>query len=250
VKFKNDIDGQIFQVLTQATSKSEIGSRKTSGRSTENNMQNTFVTVKEVALMGKTLVFKASGKEEDNEKKEEKFEQNCHEAMEVILSAKGEPGKARQEPALVGSYDERADRNLGLSQEAETKTEEKCEDERKEGKAVKEENEGKQPDHSESQCSPLPVAGPSEIAKDPHHTCDVSEFDSMKIPIRKEKEKTNINTPKDDDRPVEQADNFYSNDLLCFAWQIAKGMVSRVSVETGLNKIFVAVEYLLNFLIR
>ena len=71
-------------------------------------------------------------------------------------------------------------------------------------------------------------------------------------PIRKEQKEINTNTPKDDDRPgdVEQADNFYSKDLLCFAWQIANGMVSRVSVEVRLNKIFVAVEYLLDFLIR
>ena len=115
--------------------------------------------------MGKTLVFKASGKEEGNENKEEKFKQNCHEAMEVILSAKGEPGTTRHEPALVGSYDEKTDENSGLSQEAETKTEEeKYEDERKEGKAVKEENECKYPDYSD---------------KDLHPTCDVSEFDSI-----------------------------------------------------------------------
>ena len=236
VKFKNGVDGEIFIDLTQATSKGETDSTKTSERSTENNMPNSFVTVKEVALMVKTLVFKASGKEEVNEKKEEKFEQNCHEVKEVILSTKGEPGTARKEPALVGSYDERTDDNLGLSQEAETKAEgeEKCEDERKEGKEVKEENECKQPNHSESQCSPLPVAGPSGIDKDPDHICEVSVFDSRMTPIRREQKKININTPKDDDRPgdVEQADNFYSNDLLCFAWQIANGMVSRVSVET------------------
>ena len=250
VKFKNGVDGEIFKDLTQATSKGETGSTKTSGRSTENNMPNTFVTVKEEALMEKTLVFKASGKEEDNEKKEEKFEQNCHEFMEVILSTKREPGTARKEPAQVGSYDERTDDNLGLSQEAETKKEEeeKCEDERKEVKEVKEENEYKQPDHSESQCSHLPVAGPSGIDKDPDHTCDVSGFDSRMTPIRGEQKKININTPKDDNHPgdVEQADNFYSKDLLCFAWQIANGMVSRVSVETRLNEIFVAVEYLLD----
>ena len=243
------MDGEIFKDLTQATSKGETGSTKTSRKSTENNIPNTFVTVKEVALMGKTLVFKASGKEEDNEKKEEKFEQNCHEVMEVILSTKGEPGTARKEPALVGSYDERTDDNLGLSQEAETKKEEeKCEDERKEGKEVKEENECKQPDHSESQCSPLPVAGPSGIDKDPDHICEVSVFDSRMTPIRRKQKKININTPKDDNHPgdVEQADDFYSKDLLCFAWQIANGMVSRVSVETRLNEIFVAVEYLLD----
>ena len=251
MKFKNDIDGEIFEDLTQATSKSEIGSTETSGRSTENNMPNTFVTVKEVALMGKTLVFKASDKKEDNEKKEEKFEQKCHEVKEVILSTKGEPRTARKEPALVDSYDERTDDNLGLSQEAETKKEEeKCEDEKKEGKVVKEENECKQPDHRESQCSPLPVTGPSGIDKDPDHTCDVSGFDSMKTPTRKEVEKIDITTPKEDDHPVEQASNFSSNDLLCFAWQIANGMVSRVTVETRLNIIFVVVEYLLDLLIR
>ena len=231
VKFKNGMDGEIFKDLTQATSKGETDSTKTSERSTENNMPNAFVTVKEVALMGKTLVFKASGKEEDNEKKEEKFEQNCHEGKEVILSTKGEPGTARKEPALVGSYDERTDDNLGLSQEAETKKEEeKCEDERKEGK---EENECKQPDRSESQCSPLPVAGPLGIDKDPHHTCEVSGFDSRMTPIGKERKEIKIKTPQDDDHPrdEEQADNVYSNDLLCFAWQIANGMVSRVSVE-------------------
>lgn len=214
-----------------------MGSAKTSGVSTENNMPNSFVTVKEVALMSKKLVFKASGKEKDDEKKEEEFEQCCHEVMEVILSTRGEPGTARQEPALVCSYDERTDGNLGHSHEAETKTgEEKCDDDRKEGKKVKEENECKYPDHSESQCSPLPVTGPSGIDEDPHHTCDVSGSDSMMTPVRKEHREININTPKDDDHPkdVEQADNFSSRDLLCFAWQIANGMVNRVSVETRL----------------
>ena len=233
MKFKNNIDGEIFQDLTQATSKSEICSTKTSGRYTENNMPSTFVTVKEVALRGKLLVFKASGKEDD-EKKEEKFEQKSNEAMEVNLSAKGEPRIARHESALVGSHDDRAYDNLGLRQEAETKTEEqKGEVERKEGKAVKKENECKRPDHRESQCSPLPVSGPSGIDKDPDHTFDVSGFDSMKTPIRKEQAKLDRNTPKHDDHPgdVEQADNFYSNDLLCFAWQIANGMVSRVTVD-------------------
>ena len=235
MKFKNGIDGEIFNDLTQATSKGEIGSIKTSGGSTENNMPNSFVTVKEVALTRKTLVFKASGKGEDDGKKEEEFEQSCHEVVEVILSTKGEPGTARQEPALVGAYDQRADGNLGHSREAETKTEEeKCDDKRKEGKKVKEENECKYPDHSEFPCSPLPVAGPSGIDKDPDYTCDVSGFDSGMTPIRKEQEEISMTTAQDDDHPgdVEQTGNFCSNDLLCFAWQIANGMVSRVSDET------------------
>lgn len=235
MKFKNSIDGDIFEYFTQATSKGEMGSAKTSGVSTENNMPSSFVTVKEVALTRKTLVFKASGKDEDDEKKEEEFEQSCHEVVEVILSTRGEPGTVRQEPALVGSHDERADDNLGHSHEAETKTgEEKCEDERKEGKKVKEENECKYPDHSEFPCSPLPVAGPSGIDKDPDHTCDVSGFESGMTPIRKEQGEISMTTSQDDDHPgdVEQADNFYSNDLLCFAWQIANGMVSTVSDET------------------
>ena len=225
MNFKNSIDGEIFNDLAQATSKGEIGSTKTSGGCTENNMPNSFITVKEEALMRKTLVFKASGKEEDDEKREEDLEQCCHEVKEVIVSTKGEDGTAREEAALVGSSDERTDGNLGHSQEAETKTEGKCEDERKEGKEVKEENECKYPDHSES----LPVAGPSGIDKEPHHTCDVSGPDSRMTPIRKKQKKININTPQDDHpEDVEQADNFYSNDLLCFAWQIANGMVSRV----------------------
>ena len=224
MKLKNSIDGEIFNDLTQATCEGEIGSTKTSDGSTENNMPNSFITVKEEASMRTTLVFKASGKEEDEEKREEDLEQCCHEVKEVIVSTKG---TARQEPALVGSYDERTDGNLGHSQETETKTEkQKCEDERKEGK---EEN------HSESQCSPLPVAGPSGIDKEPHHTCDVFGPDSRMTPIRKKQKKININTPQDDHpEDVEHADNFYSNDLLCFAWQIANGMVSRVSDETRL----------------
>ena len=211
--------------MTQATSEGEVGSTKTLGASTEKNTPNSFITVKDEALMRKKLVFKASGKEEDDEKREEELEQCCQEVKEVILFTKGEHGKAREEPALVGSYDERTDGNLGRSQETETKTEGKCEDERKEVKEVKEENECKYPDHSES----LPVAGPSGIDKEPHHTCDVSGPDSRMTPIRKKQKKINTNTPQDDHpEDVEHADNFYSNDLLCFAWQIANGMVSRV----------------------
>ena len=245
MKFKNNIDGEIFKDLAQATSKGEIGSAKTSSGSTENNMPNSFVTVKEVALMTQSLAFKASCKEEDNEGKEEEPEQCCHEVMEVIVSSKGESGTGRQEPVLVGSYDETADVNLGDSQEAETKAEEKWEDERKKIKEVKEENEYNYHDHSESQCSPLSVAGPSEIDKDPHRTWDVSGPDSRMTPIRKEQKEIDINTSQDDvhTEDVEQADNFSSNDLLSCAWQIANGMVSRVSHEIiRLNKIFVAVE--------
>ena len=249
MKFKNSVDGEIFKDLTQATSEGEVGSTKTVGASTEKNtptsfitvkdealmrktlvfnMPNSFITVKDEALMRKKLVFKASGEEEDDEKREEDLEQCCHEVKEVILSIKVEHGTAREEPALVGSYDERTDGNLGHSQETETKTEGKCEDERKKGKEVKEENECKYPDHSGSQCSPLPVAGPSGIDKEPHHTCDVSGPDSRMTPIRKEQKEINTNTPQDDHpEDVEHADNFYSNDLLCFAWQIANGMVSR-----------------------
>lgn len=259
MKFKNSIDGEIFKDFTEVTSEDEVGGTKASGGSTENNMLNSFITVKEEALMRKTLVFKASGKEEDDEKKEDGLEQCCHEVMEVIVSTKGEQGTPRQEPALLGSY-ERTDDDWGHSQEAETKTEEgRCEDgrknakeindeieekderkegkeineeieeedDRKEGKEVKEENECKYPNHGESQCSPLPVAGPSGIDKESHHICDVSGSDSRMTPI---------NTPHNDHLgDVEQADNFHSNDLLCFAWQIANGMVSSVSEETQLN---------------
>ena len=243
MKFKNNIDGEIFQDLTQATSEGKIGSTKTSRGSTENNMPNSFVTVKEVALMRKALVFKASGKEEGNERKEEEVEQCCHEVMEVIVSTKGESGTARQEPTLVGSYDESPDVNLGHSQEGDTNTKEgKCEDERTKGKELKEENEYKYP---ESECSPLSVAGPSGIDKEPHHTRDVSGPDNRMTPMmRKDQKEININTPEDDvhTEDVEQSDNFSSNDLLCYAWQIANGMVSRVSHDTRLNKIFVSVE--------
>ena len=234
MKCKNGIDGEIFKDLTQATSKGKIDSTKSSRGSTESNMPKSFVTVKEVALMKKALVFKASGKEENNEKKEEELEQCCHEVIEVVVSTKGEPGTARQESARVGCYDEGPDGNLGHCQEAETKTGGKWEDERKEGKAVKEENECKCPDHSESQCSPLQVAGPSGIDKEPHHTCNVSGFDSRMTPIRKEQQEIIISSPQDDvhTEDVEECNNFHSNDLLCFAWQIANGMVSRVSHET------------------
>ena len=244
MKFKNGIDGQIFKDLTQATSKGKIGITKTSRGSTENNMPaNSFVTVKEVAVMTKALVFKSSGKEEDNERKEEELEQCCHKGLEVIVSTKGESGTARVEPSLVGSYDQGADGNLGHSQEAERKTEEKCKDERKEGKELKEENKCNYPDHSESQCSPLQVAGPSGIDKEPHHTCDVSGFDSRTTPLRKEQKEIIINSLRDDVHPedVEQSDNFHFNDLLCFAWQIANGMVSRVRHMTRVNKFFVVV---------
>ena len=242
MKFKNGIDGEIFQDLTRATSEGKIGSTKTSRGSTENNMPNSFVTVKEVAFMRKTLVFKASGKEEDNEKKEEEVEQCHHEVMEVIVSTKGESETARQEPALVSSYDESPDVNLGHSQVGDTTTKEgKCENERKKGKQLKEENEYK---YTESECSSISVAGPSGIDKEPHHTHNVSGPDSRMTSIRKDQKEININTPQDNvhTEDVEQSDDFSSDDLLCYAWQIANGMVSRVSHETQLNKIFVAVE--------
>jgi len=231
MKFKNSIDGEIFKDLTQDASKGEIERSKTSGGCTENNMSNSFMTVKEEALVRKKLVFKASGKEEDDEKREVELEQCCHEVKDVVVSRKGKNWTPREELALVGFYDERTDGNLGHSQEDETKTERNCEDERQEGEEEKDENECKYPDHSEPQCSPLPVAGLSGIDKDPHHSCHVYGPDSEMKPIRKEQEEMNTSTPQDDRDPkaAEQADNFYSNDLLCFSWQIANGMVSRVS---------------------
>ena len=239
MKFKNSIDGEIFKDLTQAASEGEIESTKTSGGSTENNMSNGFITVKEESLMRKTLVFKASGKEEDDEKREEELEQCCHEvkdAKDVVVSRKGENGTPREEP-LVGSYSERTNGNLGRSREDGTKTERNCEDETQEGEEEKEENECKYPDHSEPQCSPLTVAGPSGIDKEPHHSCDVSGPDNGIRKIRKEQKEMNTSTPQDDHpEDIEQAYNFYSNDLLCFAWQIANGMVSRVSEGSRLIK--------------
>ena len=226
MKFKNSIDGEIFKDLTEAASESEIESTKTSGGSTENNMSNSFITVKEESLMRKTLIFKASGKEEDYENREE-LEQSCHDVKDVVLSRRGKHGTPREEPALVGSYDERTNGNLGHSREDETKTERNGEDERQEGKEEKEENECKYPDYSEPQCFHLPVAGPHGIDKDPHHSCDVSVRDSGMNSIKKEQQEMNTSTTQDDHpEDVEQADKFYSNDLLCFAWQIANGMVS------------------------
>ena len=233
IKFKNRIDGEIFKDLTQATSEDEIESTKAPRGSTENNMPKSFITVKDEALIRETLVFKALDKEKDDEKKEEEFEQCCHEVMEVIVPTKEEPGTAREEAALLGSYDEGTDGNLGHTHEADTKAEKgKCEDERKKGKKVKEENECKYPNHSESQCCPLLVVGPSGIDKDPDHTCDEFGFNSGMTPDRKEQKEININTPQDDVHDpvdVEQSNSFRSNDLLCFAWQIANGMVGIVS---------------------
>ena len=139
------------------------------------------------------------------------------------MSRKGKHGTPRGESAQVGSYDDRTD----------------GEDQRQEGEEEKEENECKYPDHSEPQCSLLPVAGPSGIDKEPHHSCDVSGPDNGMNPIRKEQKEMNTCTSTtQDDHPedIEQADNFYSNDLLCFAWQIANGMVSRVSKGSRLIK--------------
>ena len=164
------------------------------------------------------------------------------------MSTNGESGTATLESALVGSYVEGGDSNLGHSQDAETKTEQKWEDERREGKEMKDENECKYPDQSESRCSPLQVAGPSEIDKEPHHTCDVSGFDSRLTPIRKEQQEIIINSPQDDVHPedVEESDNFHLNDLLCFAWQTANGMVSRISHKTRFIKFFVAVSEIIS----
>lgn len=240
MKFKNSIDGEIFKDLTQAASEGEIESTKTSGGSTENNMSNSFITVKEEASLRKTLVFKASGKEEDDEDREEKLEESCHDVKDVVVSRKGKHGTPREEPALVGSYDERTDGNLGHSREDETKTERNGEDQRQEGEEEKEENECKYPDYSEPQCSPLPVAGPSGIEKDPHHSCDVPGPDIEMNPIKKEQKEMNTSTTQDDHpEDVEEAGNFYSNDLICFAWQIANGMVSSEG-----SRLFVTVQYL------
>jgi len=230
MKFKNSIDGEIFKDLTQAASEGEMESTKTSGGSTENNMSNSFITVKEEASLRKTLVFKASGKKEDDENREEELEQSCHDVKDVVLSRKRKHGTPREEPAMVGSYDERTDDNLGYNRKHETKTERNGEDERQEGEDEKQDNDCKYPNHSESQCLPLPVAGPSGIDKEAHHSCVVSGPDSGMNQIRKEQKEMNTSKTQDDHpEDVEQADNFYSNDLLCFAWQIANGMVSRVS---------------------
>ena len=92
------------------------------------------------------------------------------------------------------------------------------------------------------------MAEKSEIDKEPHHTCDVSGFDSRMTPIRKEQQEIIISPPQDDVHPgdVEESDNFHLNDLLCFAWQTANGMVSRISHKTRFIKFFVAVSEIIS----
>lgn len=72
IKFKNSIDGHIFEDLAKITSQFEITGIKRSEESTENDMHINFITVKEEALMRRKLVFEAAGKGKEANKNKNK----------------------------------------------------------------------------------------------------------------------------------------------------------------------------------
>ncbi len=98
IKVRNSIDGKIFKDLQQIAS--EHATNKNFEEGTENDKPVNFITVKEEALVGKKLVFKAAFKEECDAP-----EQRYYGGMEVILSTKGELGVPTEEPARLGIYD-------------------------------------------------------------------------------------------------------------------------------------------------
>lgn len=160
-------------------------------------------------------------------------EQCCHETMAVIMPSKEKLSTKRDEPATLDSYN-KTEENLKNSQEDDGKIkEEEMENEEIEGNKVNDRNESRYPNHSESPSFSLEVAGPSGIHKEAHHTCGPSGSKNKMAPIKEKCKEVKINMPQDDHHgDVEQADNFHANDLLCFAWQVAKGMVSSVNEET------------------
>lgn len=220
VKFNNPIDGEIFKDVTEITFKSRTAETKTSGGRTENDKPVTFITVKEGALMRKNLVFKAMGKEEINEEEDRAW---SHEGIELIVSTRGELGTLPAGETLpVGHYEKAQGSQTG----EDDIPEEEYEDEKKEDKELKEENECRCPNDSESPWLPPEIVGPSGIDNE-------ARSDDSASPKHK---RVKTNMPQDDHLGVDgQIDNFHSEDLLSFAWQIAKGMVGNFLEEVPVD---------------
>ena len=169
--------------------------------------------------MRKKSVFKAMGKGEINEEEDGTW---SHERKEVIVSTRGKLGTPIEETLPVG-HCVKTHRSQGGDVKIE---EEPCEDDKKGGKELKEENECICHNNSESQRFPSEEAGPSGIDNKAYND-DSTGPKHTKEQIKKEEVK--INMSQDDNRDDDvQVDNFHSKDLLSFAWQIAKGMVSNV----------------------
>ena len=80
---------------------------------------------------------------------------------------------------------------------------------------------------SEYPCFPLKEAGSSIIDRNAHHTGGRSGSENKMATLIKERKEVKINISQNDRlSDVRQNDDFNPKDLLCFAWQIAKGMVS------------------------
>ncbi len=246
-KFKNSIDGEIFNVLVHTTSEFEIISSKRSGGaggSSDHDKTMNFATGKREALVRENVVIKAVGKEKDNkegdekeEKKEEEkeeegggaggegeTEQFFHQGTAVILSTKGELGTLQENLALLGFRN----RTHAGQEGDEEMEEEEFGDKGEGGKEISKMKECRYPKKGESPCFPLVEAGPTGIDNEVHQTGDPSGSKNKMRPIKIEREDVKINMPQVD----LQDDNFHSKDLLCFAWQIAKGMVSNFIGET------------------
>ena len=147
------------------------------------------------------------------------------------MSSKSEPGTLQDELAQLSTHD----RN-NSSQEVDEKTEkEECEDEKKNGKDVNEENKCRFPSPSFS----LEVAEASWNEREAHHIDGPSGPEKKITPVITEGKEVKINIAQEDIiGDVKQDDNFHANDLLCFAWQIAEGMVSIVNNVIEDNSIF------------
>ena len=223
MKLTNSNDDVIFKELAQIKSELGIASTKTPAESTENGKQDDSITVKEESLIRKNPVFKATGEEDNPEEGEEEREQCCFDGMEGIVSIKGDLWAPKEETALLGPYD----RTRGSQEGDEKMEQEECEDEENRGKEINEENECGYPNPRESSFVLPAVVGPFD--NNAHHTRGSSGSENKRSPIKKEQKEVRITMPQEDHLgDVEQTDNFHSKDLLCFAWQIAKGMVSNI----------------------
>ncbi len=229
IKLKNSIDGEIFKDLQQIASEHGIATTKSFEEGTETDKPVNFITVKEEALIRKRLVFKAAFKDKCDAR-----EQRCYGGMEVILSTTGELGAPKEEPARLGLFD-----ITHGSQESDAKMEEEeCENEEKGCKVAHEENNCGHASHEKSPCFCL-------ADKNAHHTSGPSGSENNMSPIEKDPKEVKIDMRQEyhlDE--MLHADNFHSNDLLCFAWQIAKGMVSNANEDSLVSiVIFKAANY-------
>ena len=216
---KNSVDCENFKDLAQITGEVGIDWIQNLNEPAENDKSGTCVKGKGEKSIGKQLLVKKDDDEEEEEEEEEEPEQLCRPVMKLTVYGTGELGTTMEELPLVGPFD-RTRGNKGCNEE------EGGDNEKYRGTEFNEENECGCSDRSESRGESLmAVAGAIGIDNTARHTCGPCGSENKTSPIKNEQKDVKI-VMDDDLGDVNQADSFHSKDLLCFAWQIAKGMVS------------------------